>query len=115
MRHWRILYLIMIIVETSIFTKQVLKLLSDDEYRLMQAVLVNRPDQSPVISGSNGLRKMRWSFRGQGKRGGVRVIYYWAVEQEQLLLLLVYPKNVRDDLSPSQLRVLKKLVEEEYP
>lgn len=115
MRHWRILNSIIIIVETSIFAKQVLKLLSDDEYRLMQAVLVNRPDHSPVISGSGGLRKMRWSLRGRGKRGGVRVIYYWAVEQEQLLLLLMYPKNVRDDLSPSQLRVLKKLVEEEYP
>ncbi len=105
----------MLIVETSVFTKQVLKLLTDDEYRLMQAVLVNRPDDGPVISGSGGLRKMRWGLRGRGKRAGVRVIYYRAVEQEQLLMLLMYPKNERDELSPSQLRILRKIVEEEYP
>jgi len=52
----------MIIIETSVFTKQVLKLLSDDEYRLMQAVLVNRPDGYPVISGGGGLRKIRWVY-----------------------------------------------------
>lgn len=105
----------MIIVETSVFTRQVLKLLTDDEYRQLQAVLVNRPDANPVMRGSGGLRKMRWGIRGRGKRGGVRVIYYWAVEQEQLLMLLMYPKSERDDLSPSQLKILRKIVEEEYP
>ena len=104
----------MVIVETSIFTKQVQKLLSDEEYRQLQSDLANRPDVGSVMPGSGGLRKVRWGYRGQGKRGGVRVIYYWAVPQERLLMLLMYPKNVQDNLSPAQLKALKQIVEDEY-
>ena len=104
----------MIIVETSIFTKQVLKLLSDDEYRKLQTVLVNRPDAAPIIRGSGGLRKMRWSTKGKGKRGGVRVIYYWVVEQDSLLMLFMYPKTKQDTLTPSQIKILRQIVEGEY-
>ncbi len=67
----------MIIIETPIFTKQVLSILSDDDYRLLQQVLLERPDAGNVIPGSGGLRKLRWAVEGRGKRGGVRVIYYW--------------------------------------
>jgi mRNA-degrading endonuclease RelE of RelBE toxin-antitoxin system len=105
----------MVIVETSIFTRQVVELLSDDEYRKLQVLLANRPNTGPVIKGSGGLRKIRWATKGRGKRGGVRVIYYWAVAQGQLLMLLMYAKNERDDLSPDQLKILKKIVEDEYP
>ena len=56
-----------------------------------------------------------WAARGKGKRGGSRVIYYWAVSADQLLLLLIYSKSERDDLTPQQLRTLKRIVEEEYP
>ncbi len=104
----------MVIIETSVFTRQVRDLLPDEEYRKLQAALVGKPTLGPVIRGSGGLRKVRWALPGKGKRGGVRVIYYWATSQEQLLMLLMYPKSERDDLSPSQLRVLRKLVEEEY-
>lgn len=52
---------------------------------------------------------------GRGKRGGVRVIYYWVVDRDRLLMLLVYPKNVQDDLSPAQLQALRRVVETEYP
>ena len=105
----------MVIIETSVFTKQVQKLLSDEEYQQLQMVLLKRPDTGNVIRGSGGLRKMRWGVKGRGKRGGSRVIYYWAVSQEQLLMLLIYQKNVRDDLSQSQLNVLRRIVEAEYP
>ena len=104
----------MVIVETSIFTKQVQNLLSDEEYRQLQSDLANRPDAGSMMPGSGGLRKVRWGYRGRGKRGGVRVIYYWAVPQERLLMLLMYPKNVQDNLSPAQLKVLKQIVEDEY-
>lgn len=105
----------MIIVETSIFTKQVQKFLSDEEYRHLQSDLANRPDMGAVIPRSGGLRKVRWGYRGQGKRGGVRVIYYWVVSQERILILLIYPKNVKDNLSPAQLKALRQIVEDEYP
>jgi len=105
----------MVIIETSIFTRQVLHLLSDDDYRMLQVALANRPRTGAIIKGSGGLRKMRWVAEGRGKRGGVRVIYYWAAKQEQLLMLFMYPKSQRSDLTPDQVRTLRKIVEEEYP
>ena len=104
----------MVIIETSVFTRQVRDLLPDEDYRKLQAALVGNPALGPVIRGTRGLRKVRWAMPGRGKRGGVRVIYYWAPEAEQLLMLLVYPKSERDDLSASQLRLLRRLVEEDY-
>jgi hypothetical protein len=105
----------MIFVETSIFTRQVQDLLTADEYRQLQVTLLYRPDLGAVIPGSGGLRKARWSAKGHGKRGGVRVIYYWAVAFDRILLLLMYPKNEQDDLTPDQLKVLRRIIEEEYP
>lgn len=105
----------MVIIETSVFTRQVEKLLSDDEYRQLQLALIIRPETGDVIPGSGGLRKARWSIQRQGKRGGARVIYYWAVRQDHILLLLIYPKNVQHDLTATQLKLLRQVVEAEYP
>ena len=105
----------MVIIETSVFSKQVQKILTDEEYHRLQLSLVNRPDAGSIIRGSGGLRKIRWASKGRGKRGGSRVIYYWAVSQAQLLMLLIYPKNVQDSLSREQVRTLSAIVEEEYP
>ena len=104
----------MVIVETSIFTRQLVKLLPDEEYRQLQIELIRRPEMGAIISGSGGLRKVRWSLSGRGKRGGARVIYYWAVSQEQILMLLIYAKNEQDDLTKDQLKVLRAVVESEY-
>jgi mRNA-degrading endonuclease RelE of RelBE toxin-antitoxin system len=105
----------MIIIETSFFTRRVTQLLSDDEYRELQATLVNRPKAGPVIPKSGSLRKLRWSASGRGKRGGVRVIYYWAAKQERILMLFIYAKNESSDLTPDQVKVLRNIVEREYP
>ncbi|MDA0245874.1 MAG: type II toxin-antitoxin system RelE/ParE family toxin [Chloroflexi bacterium] len=104
----------MIFLETSLFTKQVQKLLSDEEYRQLQSELANPPDAGVIIPESGGLRKIRWGYQGQGKRGGVRIIYYWAVSQERILMLFMYPKNVQDNLSPVQLKALSQIVKDEY-
>jgi len=104
----------MIIVETPIFTKQLLSVLSDDEYRQFQQALLEQPDTGMVIPGSGGLRKLRWAAKGRGKRGGVRVVYYWFSTRGIILLLSIYPKNVQDDLTIHQLKQLKKVIEEEY-
>jgi len=105
----------MVIKETSIFTKQVQKLLDRESYRLLQLRLVAEPDAGDLIRGTGGLRKIRWEGAGRGKRGGVRVIYYWARKQDVMLMLLIYGKNEQDDLAPKQRAVLKKLIQEEYP
>ena len=104
-----------VIIETSVFTRQVRKRLTNEEYRHLQNALLKRPNLGTVIRGSGGLRKMPWSMQGRGKRGGVRVIYYWAVQQNQLLMLLIYPKNVQDNLTPDQLKMLRKIVKRKYP
>ncbi len=104
----------MVIIETPIFTRRIQAVLSDEEYRLMQIQLINKPDSGKVIRGSGGLRKFRWSAGGHGKRGGIRIIYYWFVSQDTLLLLFAYSKREQDDLTPEQLRQLRKVVEGEY-
>jgi mRNA-degrading endonuclease RelE of RelBE toxin-antitoxin system len=100
---------------TRVFTRQVVALLPDETYRELQIGLVDRPDWGTVIPGSGGLRKLRWGAAGRGKRSGVRVIYYWAVRRDTIVLLFLYPKNAPTDLSSRQLRDLRTIIEEEYP
>ena len=103
----------MVIIETSVFTRQVQKLLDNESYRQLQSLLVARPQWGKIIRGSGGLRKVRWRTQHHGKRGGVRVIYYWIVDGNKLLMLLMYPKNAQEDLTPAQLKILKQIVEAE--
>jgi len=100
-------------VETPVFTREVTELLSDEEYRRLQLALLFRPEQGPLIPRSGGLRKLRWGRRGGGKRGGLRVIYYWDKEADTVYMLFAFPKSEQEDLTTKQLRVLSKLVREE--
>ena len=104
----------MVIKETSVVTKQVSKLLDAESYRLLQLRLVADPEAGALIRGTGGLRKIRWQGSGRGKRGGVRVIYYWAASHDVVLMLLMYGKSERDDLSVEQSKVLTALVKEEF-
>ena len=104
----------MVIIETTVFTKKITSLLNDEEYRVLQNVLVEMPGSGDIIQGSGGIRKIRWSASGRGKRGGARIIYYWATNHDQIFMLYAYPKNERDDLSNDQLLLLKQAVELEF-
>jgi hypothetical protein len=101
------------IIETSVFTRQIRELITDDEYAELKFALIQRPEQGAVIPGSGGIRKIRWAGSGRGKRGGIRVIYYWQVDEHQIFMLLAYAKNTQDNLTPAQLTILRKLVEQE--
>jgi len=103
----------MIFVETKTFTRQVTTLLSDEEYRGLQEHLFAHPESGVMIKGAGGLRKVRWASERQGKSGGVRVIYYWAVAKDRILMLFIYPKSERDDLSAERRKILRRIVEEE--
>ena len=100
-------------VETPIFTREVTELLSDEEYRGLQLALLFQPEQGPLIPKGGGLRKIRWRKSGSGKRGGLRMIYFWDKDSDTIYMLFVYQKNEQEDLTPNQLRVLRKLVREE--
>lgn len=102
------------IIETSVFTKRVKVLLSDEDYRNLQNEVIQNPEKGKIIRGSGGLRKLRWSLQGKGKSGGLRIIYYWVNAKEIILMLLIYAKNEQDDLTAEQLKLLKSLVEKEF-
>jgi hypothetical protein len=101
-------------IETPIFTRAITALLDDESYRLLQLGLLQRPQRGAVIQRSGGLRKARWPIPGQGKRGGLRVIYFWDEASETFYMLFAYPKNEQEDLTAQQLRVLSRLVREEF-
>src|SRR2546430_2343187 len=97
-------------IETPVFTRAVVELLDDEQYRLLQLALLLQPDLGAVIRGGRGLRKMRWALPGRGKRGGIRMIYYWDRASETFYMLYTFRKNVQENLTPQQLRVLSRLV-----
>ena len=99
------------IIETPVFTRIIQELLSDDEYADLQQALVKNPAAGAIIRNSGGIRKLRWSGSGRGKRGGIRIIYYWLSADYQIRMLYAYPKNTRADLSKEQLAALRKIIE----
>jgi len=102
------------LIETSAFTRQITALLGDEDYGAFQSRLAANPGLGALIKGGGGIRKIRVAVGSRGKRGGARVIYYWAVRKDLLLLLYAYPKNVSADLTPKQVVQLAKVVKEEF-
>ncbi len=86
--------------------------MTEDDYFSLQNHLLEYPEDGNLIPGGHGLRKIRWRAKGRGKRGGFRVIYYLANEQDYIYLLSIYAKNEQTDLTKQQLKDLSKLVEE---
>ena len=101
-------------IETPIFTEDIEKDLSLEEYRQLQVALLLRPTQGALMRGCGGLRKIRWSRPGMGKRGGLRIIYFWEARSETFYMLMVYRKNDQEDLTPKQVTILQRLVREEF-
>ncbi|HXC50325.1 MAG TPA: hypothetical protein VN634_05520 [Candidatus Limnocylindrales bacterium] len=96
-------------VETRLFSKLVEKYLDPDEYALLQLWLALHPRSGAVIPGSRGVRKIRWSGKGRGKSGGIRIIYYLKTLHGEIWMLTLYAKNEAEDLP---LHMLRKIREE---
>lgn len=101
----------MVFIETPVFTADVKTLLPDDSYAQLQRELIARPTAGDLIPGTGGLRKIRWRLPGQGKRGGARVIYYWRASHSQILLLAIYGKGTKDDLTADEKKLMRQMVE----
>lgn len=99
------------IVEAEIFTRCINELMPDDEYAAFQAALIERPDMGELIRGGSGLRKVRWKLDGKGQSSGARIIYYWANAENQLRMIFAYKKARQEDLSPEQLKLLRRIIE----
>jgi len=100
-------------VETKLFTRLVEKLLTDDEYALLQEALIEDPEAGDIIPGSGGVRKMRWNIDGRGKRGGLRVIYFLRTRQGQIWMLTLYAKNIVDNIPAHVLRHIKEEIDDQ--
>ena len=98
-------------IETPLFTRLVTEYLSDDEYRELQAMLSENPEAGVIIPGSGGVRKLRWSLSGRGKRGGLRVIYYLRTHQGEIWMLTLYPKNVTENIPAHKLRKIREEID----
>ena len=102
-------------IEAPLFTQLLPDFLTDDGYRELQQHLSRDPEVGAVIPGTGGFRKLRWADarRGKGKRGGLRVIYYYLASDSQIWLVTVYDKDMAMDLSPTEKRILKAAIERE--
>jgi hypothetical protein len=103
------------LIEAPAFTRYLHDYLDDEQYQALQTVLVNHPETGDVMPGTGGFRKMRWSDpeRGKGRRGGLRLIYYYFPAEQQIWLMTLYGKNESADLSPAEKKALKAAIERE--
>ena len=102
----------MVFVELTPFVDFRTEYWTDDDLRALQNFLLLSPNAGDLIRGSSGLRKIRWSAQGRGKRGGARVIYYWHVPKDRVYLIYGYVKSEREDLTPQQIAVLAELMKD---
>lgn len=98
-------------IEAAAFTKYVHKYLSDDEYAGLQSFLLQYPESGKVIPKSGGVRKVRWAISGKGKSGGVRVIYYFKRQDDEIWLLTIYSKSEVENIPAHILRQIAKEIE----
>jgi hypothetical protein len=102
-------------IEAPRFTELLPDYLSDDDYGDLQIHLGKNPEAGEVIQGTGGFRKVRWADprRSQGRRGGLRVIYYYFEQDMQIWFLTLYGKDEAADLNPKEKRLLKAAIDEE--
>jgi mRNA-degrading endonuclease RelE of RelBE toxin-antitoxin system len=102
-------------LEAPVFTRNLPRYLDDESYRGLQNALADVPDLGDVMPGTGGFRKVRWtdSRRGKGRRGGLRVIYYWFDNRNQIWLMAIYDKDEALNLTPDQKKMLKDAIDAE--
>ena len=95
---------------TRTYERAIRKLASEEARKEMETAIAANPSEAPVIRGTGGIRKLRWTGSGRGKRGGIRTIYFYHASSMAVYLLAAYTKADRDDLSPTDKKALSQLV-----
>jgi hypothetical protein len=98
------------IAYTSVYEKRAGKILRAEERNAMELHIAKNPEIHPVVAGTGGVRKARWGRQGKGKRGGVRVVYFYRAAADVVYFLDIYAKAVKEDLTPADKQRLKELV-----
>lgn len=103
----------LVFFETPLFSRYRPHYLSEEDYRELQNTLLQNPEFGEVMQSTGGFRKMRWhdTRRQKGKRGGLRIIYYYFAEQHQIWFFTIYDKNEMTDLTPTEKKALKQAIE----
>ena len=99
------------VAELKSFEKDAEKVWNEDERNTFIDFFARHPDKGLIIEGTGGVRKIRWSREGMGKRGGVRVVYYFYSEEEPIYLLAIYGKGERSDLDAAQKKAARTFVD----
>lgn len=104
-----------VFVELPAFARHRAEYLDDAAFGELQQQMLKNPEAGEVIKDTGGLRKLRFADkrRGKGKRGGLRVIYYWWSADRQFWLYTLYDKDEMDDLTPKQRKALKEMLKAE--
>lgn len=97
------------IVELPPFLSQIGKAIQENERDDLVDFLAKNPESGEEITGTGGVRKLRWAGKGKGKRGGLRVIYYFYNETAPIFLLTVYGKGVQEDLTSDQKKKMTEI------
>jgi hypothetical protein len=102
-------------VELPAFERHRSEYLNDEAFSALQAALMADPEAGDVIRDTGGLRKVRFSDgrRGKGKRGGLRVIYFWWAPGRQFWLFTLYGKREVSDLTAEQRKVVREVLKAE--
>jgi hypothetical protein len=102
-------------VEAPAFSRYRENYLDDEEFKELQQSLAGNPEKGDLIPGAGGIRKLRWGDprRGKGKRGGLRIIYYCFLSDEEIWLLTLYGKDEASDLSKDEKTQLRRALEAE--
>jgi len=105
----------LVFFETPLFTRLLPEYLDDQQYRALQQALLDNPQMGDLMPGTGGFRKVRWKDpkRGKGKRGGLRVIYYHLIADNQIWFFTLYDKNEASDLTPDEKKQLKQAIQTE--
>jgi|SRR6516165_3267902 len=96
-------------IEAPAFTRHVDEYLDDESYGALQEQLLANPSSGDVMPGTGGFRKMRWADprRGKGRRGGLRIIYFYFESEQQIWLMTLYGKHEAADLAAKEKKALK--------